>query len=98
MNRQAEYFRWGTTETLDELGAALAEVLLMNYDDENKVLYCGDDKNNGFKISTAAQNAYISFAAWCNGATVGAGNWTTETNNRVLAYFVNCYEKGKLSK
>lgn len=89
MNRQAEYFRWGNTETIDELGAALAEVLLMNYDDENNVLYCGDDKNNGFKISGPVDNAYIAFAPWCNGVTISAGNWTTETNNRVLAYFVN---------
>ena len=89
MTRQAEYFRWGTTETIDELGAALAEVLLMNYDDENKVLYCGDDKNNGLRITTNAQNAYLSFGAWCNGAAIGAGNWSTATNERVLAYFVN---------
>ena len=88
MNRQAEYFRWGTTETLDELGAALAEALLMNYDDENKVLYCGDDKNNGLKISASAENAFISFAAWCNGATVGGGSWSTQSNDRVLAYFI----------
>lgn len=89
MNRQAEYFRWGTTETLDELGAALAEIFLMNYDDENKVLYCGDDKNNGLKISASAQNAFISFAAWCNGATIGGGSWSTQPNDRVLAYFIN---------
>lgn len=94
MNRQVEYFRWGTTETVDELGAAIAETLGMNYDDENKILYCGEDKNNGFQIGTtgsgSSANANITFKSWCNGAAIGNNYWTVGGNNgRVFAYAVN---------